>query len=103
MAASRPFGRGRGTQRPTCAACAPAGGVQGVRVSWGGGGWAERGWEGGAGRGRVGRRESEGSIPTVGRAQPDDIDGPVLFLVSALARHVQGEILNVNGGSVLVG
>ena len=34
---------------------------------------------------------------------PEDIAGPVLFLVSDLARHLQGEILNVNGGSVLAG
>ena len=32
----------------------------------------------------------------------DDIAGPIVFLCSALARHVTGEILNVNGGSVLV-
>lgn len=39
-----------------------------------------------------------GRIPT-----PEDIAGPILFLASDLARHVTGEILNVNGGSVLVG
>jgi 3-oxoacyl-[acyl-carrier protein] reductase len=39
-----------------------------------------------------------GRIPT-----PDDIAGPVLFLASDLARHITGEIMNVNGGSVLVG
>lgn len=37
-------------------------------------------------------------IPT-----PEDIAGPILFLASDLARHITGEILNVNGGSVLVG
>ena len=31
------------------------------------------------------------------------LDGPILFLCSSLARHVTGEILNVNGGSVLCG
>jgi len=36
-------------------------------------------------------------------ATPDDIAGPVVFLASDLARHVNGEILNVNGGSVLCG
>jgi 3-oxoacyl-[acyl-carrier protein] reductase len=36
-------------------------------------------------------------------ASADDIAGPVLFLLSDLARHVTGEILNVNGGSVLCG
>jgi 3-oxoacyl-[acyl-carrier protein] reductase len=34
---------------------------------------------------------------------PEDIAGPVVFLASDLARHITGEILNVNGGSVLVG
>jgi 3-oxoacyl-[acyl-carrier protein] reductase len=49
------------------------------------------------------RREIEGSIPLGRVAQPGDIAGPVLFLVSDLARHVQGEVFNVNGGSVLAG
>lgn len=39
-----------------------------------------------------------GRIPTA-----MDIAGPVLFLASDLARHINGEILNVNGGSVLCG
>ena len=34
---------------------------------------------------------------------PEDIAGPTLFLASDLARHITGEILNVNGGSVLCG
>ena len=29
--------------------------------------------------------------------------GPVIFLLSDLARHITGEILNINGGSVLPG
>jgi 3-oxoacyl-[acyl-carrier protein] reductase len=36
-------------------------------------------------------------------AGPEDVAGPVLFLSSDLARHVTGEILNVNGGAVLCG
>jgi len=39
-----------------------------------------------------------GRIPTA-----EDIAGPILFLASDLARHINGEILNVNGGSVLCG
>ncbi len=42
-------------------------------------------------------------IPLGRIATPDDIAGPVLFLASDLARHINGEILNVNGGAVLVG
>ncbi len=44
-----------------------------------------------------------GNIPLGRVASPEDIAGPVLFLASSLARHVTGEILNVNGGSVLCG
>ena len=49
------------------------------------------------------RRGIEESIPLRRVATADDIAGPVLFLASPLARHITGEILNVNGGSVLVG
>jgi 3-oxoacyl-[acyl-carrier protein] reductase len=41
---------------------------------------------------------------TLKRIPPaEDIAGPILFLASDLARHVTGEILDVNGGSVLCG
>jgi 3-oxoacyl-[acyl-carrier protein] reductase len=43
------------------------------------------------------------SIPLQRIATADDIAGPILFLCSALARHLTGEVLNVNGGSVLCG
>jgi len=42
-------------------------------------------------------------IPLGRIASPDDIAGPIVFLCSPLARHITGEILNVNGGSVLCG
>lgn len=43
------------------------------------------------------------SIPIGRVATPEDIAGPIVFLCSAHARHITGEILNVNGGSVLCG
>ncbi|MEX0692366.1 MAG: SDR family NAD(P)-dependent oxidoreductase [Gemmatimonadales bacterium] len=43
------------------------------------------------------------SIPLQRIASPEDIAGPIVFLLSDLARHITGEILNVNGGSVLCG
>jgi 3-oxoacyl-[acyl-carrier protein] reductase len=43
------------------------------------------------------------TIPLQRIASADDIAGPVVFLCSNLARHITGEILNVNGGSVLCG
>ena len=42
-------------------------------------------------------------IPLQRVAAAEDIAGPIVFLCSDLARHVTGEILNVNGGSVLCG
>lgn len=45
----------------------------------------------------------EGGIPIGRVASAEDVAGPILFLCSELGRHVTGEILNVNGGAVLVG
>jgi len=50
-----------------------------------------------------GRARIEANIPLGRVAAPRDIAGPIVFLCSDLARHITGEILNVNGGSVLVG
>lgn len=44
-----------------------------------------------------------GAIPVGRVATARDIAGPIVFLCSELARHITGEIVNVNGGSVLVG
>lgn len=49
------------------------------------------------------REQVIASIPLHRIATPEDIAGSVLFLASPLARHITGEILNVNGGSVLIG
>jgi len=43
------------------------------------------------------------TIPLRKIATPEDIAAPVAFLCSEWARHMTGEILNVNGGSVLCG
>jgi len=50
-----------------------------------------------------GKGDIEATIPLGRVASPEDIAGPILFLCSDLARHITGEILNVNGGSVLCG
>jgi 3-oxoacyl-[acyl-carrier protein] reductase len=42
-------------------------------------------------------------IPVGRVAAPREIAGPVLFLCTPLAGFISGEILNVNGGAVLVG
>jgi 3-oxoacyl-[acyl-carrier protein] reductase len=50
-----------------------------------------------------GRAKIEAGIPLGRIASAEDIAGPIVFLCSRLARHITGEILNVNGGSVLCG
>lgn len=42
-------------------------------------------------------------IPLRRVGRPEEIAGPVLFLASDLSTFITGEILNVNGGAVLVG
>ena len=43
------------------------------------------------------------TIPTGRVATPEDIAGPIVFLCSKWADNITGEVLNVNGGSVLCG
>jgi len=50
-----------------------------------------------------GREAIAKSIPVGAVATADDIARPIVFLCSDWARHITGEILNVNGGSVLCG
>lgn len=49
------------------------------------------------------KREILQSIPRGKIATPEEVAGPILFLTSHLADNIVGEVLNVNGGSVLCG
>ena len=49
------------------------------------------------------RKALEDGIPVRRVATPEDIAWPIVFLCTEWARHINGEILNVNGGSVLCG
>jgi 3-oxoacyl-[acyl-carrier protein] reductase len=73
-----------------------------VRVNCVAPGWADtemaaRPYAGG------GRAAIEATIPLGRVATAADVAGPIVFLCSGLARHITGEVLNVNGGSVLCG
>lgn len=81
-----------------CVELAPAG----IRVNAVAPGWIDTEMVAGALAGDAGARAAAG-IPLGRIASADDVAGPIVFLCSHLARHVTGEILNVNGGSVLVG
>ena len=74
--------------------------VNGVAPGWVDTEMARQPYERDGGRGR---REIERTIPLGRVASADDVAGPIVFLCSDLARHITGEILNVNGGSVLCG
>jgi 3-oxoacyl-[acyl-carrier protein] reductase len=49
------------------------------------------------------RAEIARGIPVRRIATPEDIAAPIAFLCSDWARHINGEVLNVNGGTVLCG
>ena len=48
-------------------------------------------------------KEALSAIPLHRFARPEEIALPILFLASSMATFITGEILNVNGGSVLCG
>lgn len=50
-----------------------------------------------------GRERIEATIPVGRVAAVEDVASPIVFLCSDLARHITGEVLNVNGGAVLCG
>ncbi len=78
-------------------------GPRGVRVNCVAPGWVDTDLSAAALSNAAQRLEIEKEIPLGRVASPSEVAGPILFLVSDLARHVQGEVLNVNGGSVLAG
>lgn len=80
-----------------CVECAP-----GITVNCVAPGWVETEMSAPA-FGEGGRDRIAGTIPLRRIATAEDIAGPIVFLCSALGRHVTGEILNVNGGAVLCG
>lgn len=77
-------------------------GPAGINVNAVAPGWVDTDMTAGVLVGAARERIIEG-IPLRRIASPADIAGPVAFLASDLARHVTGEIVNVNGGSVLCG
>jgi 3-oxoacyl-[acyl-carrier protein] reductase len=66
-------------------------------------GWVDTDMTSEALRDNRSRDEIAASIPLGAVATADDIAAPIAFLCSDWARHITGEVLNVNGGSVLCG
>lgn len=77
---------------------------RGIRVNCVAPGWVETDMSAPALRvDAIARQSVLRAIPLGRIATPEEVAGPILFLASSLARHITGEILNVNGGSVLCG
>jgi 3-oxoacyl-[acyl-carrier protein] reductase len=66
-------------------------------------GWVETEMTSGAIKNQKSKKEILKTIPRGVISTPEEIAGPILFLASHLADSVVGEVLNVNGGSVLCG
>ena len=80
-----------------CIECAPGITVNCVAPGWVDTDMCDEAFAGG------GRERVAATIPLGRIAAAEDIAGPILFLCSEYARHITGEVLNVNGGSVLCG
>ena len=78
-------------------------GGDGVTVNAVAPGWVDTEMTAGVFRDEGRRREIEAAIPLGRAATPDDIALPILFLCTDWARHITGEVLNINGGAVLCG
>ncbi|HEY6333665.1 MAG TPA: 3-oxoacyl-ACP reductase family protein [Blastocatellia bacterium] len=78
-------------------------GPYGIRVNCVAPGWVDTDMAADPLRIPVELEKINSAIPLGRVASADDIAGPILFLASELSRHITGEILNVNGGSVLCG
>ncbi|MFN2383133.1 MAG: SDR family NAD(P)-dependent oxidoreductase [Gemmatimonadota bacterium] len=77
--------------------CAPA-----IRVNAVAPGWVDTDLSAPAYQG-AGREAIERAIPLGRVASADDIARGIVFLASDWARHITGEVLNINGGAVLCG
>ncbi len=77
--------------------CAPD-----IRVNCVAPGWVDTEMSAGPLASREAKRILSG-IPLQKVADAEDLAGPIVFLCSDMARQITGEILNVNGGSVLCG
>ena len=75
---------------------------RGITVNCVAPGWVDTEMAAGALEG-PGRAAIEATIPLGRVASAEDVAGPIAFLCSSLGRHITGEVLNVNGGAVLVG
>lgn len=75
----------------------------GIRVNCVAPGWVETDMTTGALVDSERRKKIYATIPMGRVGTPEEIAGPILFLCTERAAFITGEVLNVNGGAVLVG
>ncbi len=75
----------------------------GIRVNCVAPGWVDTAMNDTVFSGNAYKREVTGAIPLRRIATADDVALSIVFLASDWARHITGEVLNVNGGAVLCG
>ena len=75
----------------------------GIRVNCVAPGWVDTDMTHNVLTARASRRQILDTIPRGVPATAEEIAGPIVFLASPLASNIIGEVLNVNGGSVLCG
>ena len=76
---------------------------KGIQVNCVAPGWVETEMSADTLRDAVLGPKAKALIPLGRAASPREIAGPILFLCTPLAGFISGEVLNVNGGAVLIG
>ena len=96
------YAASKGAINAFCKSVATELGPRSINVNAVAPGWVDTDMSSPALQGEAGRAALT-LIPLGRVATAEDIAGPICFLLSDAARHITGEILNVNGGSVLCG
>jgi len=97
------YAAAKGGQISFCKSLAPELAPYGINVNAVAPGWVDTEMTADVLRDAARRAEIERGIPLGRVASADDVAWPALFLCSEWARHITGEVLNVNGGAVLCG
>ncbi|HEX3252936.1 MAG TPA: 3-oxoacyl-ACP reductase family protein [Pyrinomonadaceae bacterium] len=97
------YAASKGGQISFTKSLAPELGGFGINVNCVAPGWVETDMTADALADKVTQESIKKSSPLGRVATPEEIAGPIVFLCSTWANHITGEVLNVNGGSVLCG
>src|SRR5690349_22449928 len=97
------YAASKGGQISFTKSLAPELGSFGINVNCVAPGWVDTEMSAGALADNATHEAIKKLIPLGRVATPEEIAGPIVFLCSTWANHITGEVLNVNGGSVLCG